>query len=102
MDRFGWFETAKGNTGGITGIIIALVGVVWLLDTSIQDAGLYLLLSLAAGAAVILTRVVNAKLASQIGKIQSSLMNYLSGLPLCFILSLLVNEHTASASSLQP
>lgn len=59
MDRFGWFETAKGNTGGITGIIIALVGVVWLLDTSIQDAGLYLLLSLGAGAAVILTRVVN-------------------------------------------
>lgn len=102
MDHFGWFGTAKGEHSGLVGIVVALVGVVWLLDASVQDAGLYLLLSLAAGAAVIFTRVVNAKLAAEIGTLQSSLMNYLSGLPLCLVLSLVVQEQTASGASFQP
>lgn len=102
IDRFGWFGTAKSKNGGLSGILVALIGVVWLLDASVQDAGLYLFFSLAAGAAVIFTRVINAKLAAEIGELQSSLMNYLSGLPLCFMLVLFVDEKAAVISSSQP
>lgn len=95
-DRFGWFGAKKTEGGGLVGILVSTLGVFWLLDSSVQDGGLYILLSLTAGAAVIFTRVVNAKLAAEIGELQSSFMNYLSGLPLCLLLSICIAEPQAT------
>lgn len=94
-DRFGWLGIVKSDGGGTLGIVISAFGIVWLLDSSIQSGGQYILLSLAAGAAVIFTRSINAKLAFRIGEVQSSLINYLSGLPLCFLFAIFAQESVA-------
>ena len=52
----------------------------------------YIFLSFLAGVSVVLGRIVNSKLAQKIGTMQSTLINYITGLSLTFIVYLLSKD----------
>lgn len=53
---------------------------------------LYIFLSFLAGVSVVLGRIVNSKLAGKIGTMQSTLVNYITGLSLTYIVYLLSKD----------
>ena len=71
------------------GIGISVAGVAVMLDASIADAALAVLLSIAAGVTNVFSRTVNARLSQQAGALTGSFFNHLTGLPCCLLLWLL-------------
>lgn len=63
-----------------------------MLDAPAVGGWRYILLSLAAGVTVVLSRTVNARLSEHTGALEGSLVNLLGGLPLCLLLVLVVPE----------
>lgn len=53
---------------------------------------IYICLSFLAGVSVVLGRIVNSKLAEKIGTMQSTLINYIAGLSLTYIVYLLSKD----------
>ncbi len=58
----------------------------------------YLLISFSAGVSVVLGRIVNAKLAEKIGTMQSTLINYITGLSLSYIVYLISKDEPLFSS----
>lgn len=99
IDRFGLFGMQKQdeNQLSIPGLLISMVGIIFMLDQSMADGGIYVLISLGAGVTVVLSRIVNAHLSERIGALQGSLINHMAGIPLCLILTLIMTETTLQA-----
>lgn len=52
----------------------------------------YIIVSALAGVTIVLSRIINSKLAQKIGTLQGTLINYITGLTLSFLCYLLSNE----------
>lgn len=94
IDTFGWFGMKKcgKNMFCVPGLLLSLVGIVIMLETSVLNGWLYVAVSLGAGITVVLSRTVNAHLAERVGSLQGSFLNHLCGLPCCFLLAMLIPE----------
>ncbi len=59
---------------------------------------IYLFISFLAGVSVVLGRIINSKLAEKIGTMQSTLINYIVGLTLSFIVYLISKDQSIFSS----
>lgn len=82
MDRFGLLGMAKRpfSKTSIPGLIFAVIGMGLMMDKSMTGSFFAVLVSFAAGICVVLSRCINADLASRIGALRGSLVNHLVGL----------------------
>lgn len=71
---------------------VSCVGVAVMLDPSIAGGPAAVLLSLGAGVCIVLSRVVNARLAHHAGMLAGSFYNHLMGLPYCLAAWLLLTD----------
>lgn len=94
IDSFGWFGMMRQKDKGtsIPAVLLSVAGIILMLDTPTPGGFWYVLFSLAAGVAVVLSRTVNARLSEHIGALEGSLINHLVGLPFCLLLAHLVPE----------
>lgn len=58
------------------------------------DGFIYIIISLCAGITVVLSRTVNAHLSEQTNALQESLINHLTGLPICLIFAIIIPEQS--------
>ncbi len=93
IDRFGWLGMARQKELDMSGVgmLLSLAGIALMLRGG-GSSPVYVLLALAAGATVVLSRVVNAHLSRRIGELQGSFINHLAGLPVCLLLVALIPE----------
>ena len=100
LDRFGWLGAPKRRVDRSVAValISAPVGIFLMLDGSVSQSILAVLLSLGAGVTVVLSRMVNARLASETSPLAGSFVNHLVGLPICVVLLLLVGQWTTPAA----
>lgn len=95
IDCFGIFGMerrpirGKSPWGRFWGGVFALAGILAMLDNTVTASIYAVGLSLCAGATVVLSRTVNARLAEQIGPLRGSLVNHLVGLPITVVLALI-------------
>lgn len=94
IDSFGWFGMPRQKDKGssIPGILLVAAGIALMMDAPDTGGVWYVLFPLAAGATVVLSRTVNARLSEHTGALEGSLINHLAGLPVCLLLSLLISE----------
>ena len=87
IDNFGLFGMKLHRTTkySLIGVAFALVGIACMLDFTNTKAVLSIMLSLIAGACVVIVRTFNSKLAVHIGDLQSSFVNHLVGLPITIL-----------------
>lgn len=74
------------------GFAPAIIGIFVMLDKSVSASIAAVLISFAAGISIVLSRTVNARLSSETGPLNGSLINHLAGLPVCIILMLLFQK----------
>lgn len=100
LDRFGWLGAPKRRVDRSVAValISAPVGIFLMLDGSVSQSILAVLLSLGAGVTVVLSRMVNARLASETSPLAGSFVNHLVGLPICVVLLLLLGQWTTPAA----
>lgn len=96
-DGFGWMGLEKRRVGAVQllGFIPAIIGVAVMLDSSVTGSLLAVALSFAAGASVVFSRTVNARLAAETGPEVGSFINHLVGLPICIALAAAVQGGVA-------
>ena len=95
IDRFGWFGMERRKEDlSIPCVLLSVVGIALMLDNSASGGLGYILLALGAGFSNVLSRTVNAHLSNHIGALQGSLINHLTGLPVCLLLALMIPEQT--------
>lgn len=99
IDRFGLFGMAKQTQKNLNlpGVLLCLIGIFLMMGNPTAGGFLYILLSLGSGITVVLSRIVNAHLSNYIGALEGSLVNHLTGLPICFLLAMAVTEQGTSA-----
>lgn len=104
LDGFGWLGTEKRpiNRSTLLGFLLALPGVVLMLDSSVTAALPAVLLSMGAGVTVAFSRAVNARLAKSTSPAVSSFINHLVGLPVCVLLAFTLQEAPVPAPSSPP
>lgn len=92
IDCFGLFGMKKHplNKESLIGLVFSLVGIYVMMDRLSGAAFYAVLLSLATGICVVLSRTVNARLSKHLGEWQSTLINYCTGLPVTVILALIL------------
>ncbi len=83
-------ERRPFQKSSLAGLVIAAAGIAVMMDNTVTAAAIAVVLSILAGAATILSRTINASLSREIGKYQSSLMNYLIGFPISLALAAVV------------
>ncbi len=71
----------------IPGLIFALIGVFIMLDQTVREAVIAVIVSFVAGVSVVLSRSVNSRLAEKAGALRGSLINHLVGLPITILLA---------------
>lgn len=100
LDRFGWLGAPKRpvDRSVAVALICAPIGIFLMLDGSITSSLPAVVLSLGAGVTVVLSRMVNARLASETSPLAGSFVNHLVGLPICVVLLLLVGQWTTPAA----
>ncbi len=101
IDNFGLLGMKKHpfKKSSFVGFIFSLAGVAVMLDlSSITNtlAILAIVLSFLSGFTTVLSRSINAKLSEHIGSMAGSFINHLAGLPLAFILALVVPTNDIS------
>lgn len=77
------------------GYAFALAGIFFMLDNSVSTSVYAVLLSIAAGVSVVLSRTVNACLSQKTGSLNGSLINHLVGLPITIIMAVLITSGSA-------
>ena len=82
----------------ISGILLSVLGIFLMLDRSNSGGWEYIVISMAAGISVVLSRTVNARLSEQTGALQGSLINHLAGIPVCLLLALCLPETAVHGS----
>lgn len=82
----------------ISGILLSVLGIFLMLDRSNSGGWEYIVISMAAGISVVLSRTVNARLSEQTGALQGSLINHLAGVPVCLLLALCLPETAVHGS----
>lgn len=94
IDGLGLFgmKKCKIKLSAWIGVVISLVGVAVMIDSSIGEKVIAILVSIGAGISVVFSRTVNSRLAEKSGALTGSFFNHLVGLPGCFILWLLVAD----------
>ena len=94
LDTTGWMGIQKRplKSTAMLGYIPAVAGIFWMIDPSVANAALAVVLSLAAGVAVVLSRTVNARLSRETSPLVGSLINHLAGLPICIVLAVLLQK----------
>jgi transporter family-2 protein len=70
------------------GLAFSLVGIYMMLDRSVTEGIVAVLLALASGIVMVATRAINAELARHIGALRGSFVNHLAGLPITVALAL--------------
>lgn len=76
----------------LVGLAFSLTGIFVMLDATVGKAAYAVLLSLAAGVTVVLSRTVNARLSGKVGALSGSLVNHMAGLPVTVVICLLAGE----------
>lgn len=96
LDRFGWLGASKRpfDWSVVVALLCAPVGIALMLDGSVSRSLPAVILSLGAGVTVVLSRMVNARLAAETSPLAGSFVNHLVGLPICIVLLLLVGQWT--------
>lgn len=89
IDSFGMLGMKKVplKKYSFIGFGFALWGIGMMLDTSVFSSGLAILFSIGAGISVVLSRIVNARLAEKTSPLQGSFINHLIGLPVCAVVA---------------
>lgn len=82
IDSFGLFgmEKCPFRKSVFAGLAFSIIGIIIMLDHSVTTGVLAVVFSLFSGITVVLSRTINARLAQQIGEMQSSFVNHLAGL----------------------
>lgn len=94
IDGLGLFGMEKHpfRKSSVFGLVFSFIGILVMLDHSV-DAALYaVLLSFCSGITVVLARTVNARLSRGIGELQSSFVNHVVGLPIAAALAVSVEK----------
>lgn len=94
LDSFGWLgvEKRQTNKSSIVGYFTAIIGIFVMMDNSISEAALAVVLSLSSGITVVLSRTVNSRLATETSPLVGSFINHLVGLPICIVLALFLQK----------
>ncbi len=94
IDVFGWLGMKRQDRAdiSISGILLSLLGIALMAGDASGDGMIYILLALASGVTVVLSRIVNSHLAQQIGELQGSFVNHLAGMPFCLLLTAVIPE----------
>ena len=102
IDAFGWFGMEKHpfRKSTLVGFAFSLVGVFVMLDYTVMNAVLAVILSFASGMSVVISRCINARLAGKIGPLRGALVNHLAGLPVSVIAALAAVKLFPSAGAL--
>ncbi|MDD3137888.1 MAG: DMT family transporter [Lachnospiraceae bacterium] len=90
LDSFGWLGVKKRRTNrsAVVGYLTAIIGIFVMMDNSVSEAALAVVLSLSSGITVVLSRTVNSRLATETSPLVGSFINHLVGLPICIVLAL--------------
>ena len=83
IDQFGWFGMKKTapSKSVLISLIFAVVGICVMADGTISASLWAMILSLAAGVTIVLSRIFNAKIAECTSVLQGSFISYFLGLP---------------------
>lgn len=94
IDQFGLFgmkKTAPSRSSLVT-LFFAVIGIGIMADGTISNSMLAIIVSLAAGVAIVLSRVFNAKIAECTSILQGSFISYFLGLPAVLLIAWLMGE----------
>ncbi|NLA96117.1 MAG: DMT family transporter [Clostridiaceae bacterium] len=91
VDTTGWFGMTRRSfrKSTLVGLLFCFAGIAVMLDHSILEAVLAVWLSFGTGISIVVSRSINARLATRIGPLPGSFVNHLTGLPVTVILVLL-------------
>lgn len=94
VDQFGLFGMKKHpfNMKKIIGLLIVLGGILVFLLPFQVNAWLAVIVSLLAGGTVVLSRIINGKLAQASTALQSALVNYFAGVVVSVLIFLLMGQ----------
>ena len=94
IDSFGLLGMKKHKIkkSAWIGMVISFAGVAFMLDTSVMEGILDVLVSLGAGGSIVLSRSINARLSDKAGALAGSFYNHLMGLPCCIVLWLVLAD----------
>lgn len=104
FDAFGLMGLQKRRIqrSALIGIGISCVGAGIMLDSSVASAFWAVLFSIATGVSLVVSRVVNARLAERAGAMVGAFYDHLIGLPFCALLWLLFQGRTGIAAAPAP
>ncbi len=90
FDTFGLLGMKKQpfQKSSLLGLIFSLIGIILMMDNTVTQALIAVIVSLISGATVVLSRTVNFRLAEAIGALRGSLVNHLAGLPITLVLAI--------------
>lgn len=96
IDSLGLFHMQKQpfNKSSLVGIGCSLLGILVMLDSSVQSALLAVLLAFGSGISIILSRVYNSNLSKYVGELQGSFINHIAGLPVAILFALIFQQGT--------
>lgn len=94
IDQFGMFGMKKTapSKSVVISLIFATAGIAVMADGTISNSIFAIVLSLAAGVAVVLSRVFNAKIAEHTSILQGSFISYFLGLPAVVLVAWFMKE----------
>ena len=89
IDQFGWFGMKKTapSKSVLISLIFAVVGIGVMADGTISASLFAIILSLAAGVTIVLSRIFNAKIAECTSILQGSFISYFLGLPVVAVMA---------------
>lgn len=91
IDTRGWFGMTKHpiKRTALVGFLLAFCGIGIMLDSTITNAMIAVIISFGAGVTVVLSRTFNSKLSQKTSAITASFINHLVGLPICATLAII-------------
>lgn len=94
IDGFGLFGMEKRSMKRYTliGFVISVFGIFMMLDTTVISATIAVGISFASGVTMVLSRMVNARLAEKTGALHGSLVNHLVGLLITVVIAFAVTK----------
>ncbi len=89
-DRFGLMGMPRRpfEKSSVIGFVFAIAGILYMLDPSVKGTVLAVILAIASGITIVVSRTVNTRLSDKIGAMPGSLVNHAVGLPFAIILLL--------------
>ena len=100
IDMFGLFGMNKHDIHKSTwvGLLISITGVAVMLDISVMNSFLAMMISVFAGSAVVFSRTVNANLACEAGTYLGTFYNHIMGVPFCILLWGMMSDFSITAN----